>query len=351
MSFAAGFLGRLVPSLAAFAVSVSAVALATPGCSSKETTTGCDSAKCAAGNKCLPLAGETKCRKTCASNTDPQTSCPTGYTCVFHADSEAFCEQNVNWVAPAKGQWGTPCNPKGGLDANPDCDGANGFYCFGTSPNDGEAYCTRYDCTADLECAPGFFCGHVNVAPNVKTAKRTFGETVPVCQRRTYCAPCQADFDCPSVAGNPQRCVADADGNGFCTGECDQGKACNVDAKCIDPGIGVKVCYPRANKCVGAGELCSPCRSDKDCPDGTCVTGSYTTEKSCTVKSPSPCALDADNGKACPAPLGPANRKVRCLGQQVSQGETIYPDIPKDQCHGMYALGEGGDVGCWTPDR
>lgn len=347
----AGLLGRVLPSLLVAVVSLGAVVLGAPGCSSNEEKKGCDSSKCAAGNKCLPLNGETKCRKTCASNSDPATSCPDGYTCVAHADSESFCEQNANWPVAAKGQWGTSCLPSGGLENNPACQAAEGFYCFGTGPNDGEAYCTRYDCATDRDCAPGYFCGAVNVAPNVKTSKRTFGETVNVCQRRAYCAPCQADFDCPSVAGSPQRCVPDDDGVGFCTAECDQARACQVDAKCVDPGIGAKVCYPRAGRCKGNGELCSPCRSDADCPEGACVTGGYTNEKSCTVKSPSPCALDQNNGKACPAPIGPADRAVRCLGSQVSNGETIYPEVPKDQCHGYYKLGEGGDIGCWTPNR
>jgi hypothetical protein len=351
MSSTAGFLGRFLPSFFAVVVTASAVVLGAPGCSSDDPKKGCDSSKCAAGNKCLALGSETKCRKTCASNTDPQASCPAGYTCVAHPASEPFCEQNVSWPAPAKGQWGTPCLPTNGFENNKDCQSAEGFFCFGTGPNDAEAYCTRYDCTTDRECAPGFFCGDVNVAPNVKTAKRTFGETVKVCQRRAYCAPCEADFDCPSVGGNPQRCVPDDDGVGFCTAECDQGRACNVDAKCVDPGIGLKVCYPRAGRCKGAGELCAPCRSDKDCPDGACVTGNYSGEKSCTVKSPSPCKLDESNGKACPAPIGPAGRAVRCLGNQQSNGSAIYPEIPKDQCHGYYKLGEGGDVGCFTPNR
>ncbi len=351
MSSSSGGFPRVAAHIVALAFSAAAVVVAAPGCSSDPKPAACDSSKCAAGNKCLALNGETKCRKTCASNADPATSCPTGYTCVAHPESEPFCEQQVNAPAPGPKQWGTPCNPAFGLENNKDCDVDNGFFCFGQSPDDASAYCTRYECTKDLDCAPGFFCGDVNVAPNVKTAKRTFHETVKVCQRRAYCAPCVADFDCPTIAGSPQRCITDDDGNGFCTNECDQSRACNVDAKCVDLG-GVKLCYPRAGRCKGQGELCSPCRSDADCPQGTCVTGSYTTEKFCTVKSPSPCTNDENNGKACPAPIGPPKRAVRCLGNQDDgRGGVIFPDIPKDECHGMYPLGESGDVGCWTPDR
>lgn len=345
---------RLVTPALVLAVALGGTALLGQGCSSDPpAATGCDSARCAAGNRCLPLNGETKCRKTCASNTDPATSCPAGYTCVAHPDSEPFCEQQDPATVPPPGpkQWGTLCGTPGGVEANPACDSAQGFFCFAQSPQDADAYCTKYDCTKDLDCAPGFFCGDANVAPNAKTATRTFGQTVKVCQKRAYCAPCQADFDCPSVAGSPQRCITDDDGVGFCTQECDQAGACGrPDARCSDVG-GIKVCYPRAGRCKGNGELCSPCRSDADCPQGTCVTGEKTNEKSCTVKSPAPCKLDDANGKACPAPAGPAGRVARCLGNQQTEQGLLYPEIPKDECHGYYQLGEGGDIGCWTPNR
>src|SRR5262245_16440177 len=82
-------------------------------CSSKEAA-GCDDAKCATGNKCLPLNGEIKCRKTCSSNADPASSCPFNYTCVDPQQDGVppFCVQDTS-VAPsggplkkADGQWG-----------------------------------------------------------------------------------------------------------------------------------------------------------------------------------------------------------------------------------------------------
>ena len=56
-------------------------------CKSEDTSTGCDDGACKPGNKCLPLNGEIKCRKTCASNDNPDTSCPAGYTCVQQDDT------------------------------------------------------------------------------------------------------------------------------------------------------------------------------------------------------------------------------------------------------------------------
>ena len=65
-----GFLGSV------FALTV--VLAASAACSSNGT---CSDGQCLAGNRCLALRGEVKCRKTCTSNSDPATSCPFGYTC------------------------------------------------------------------------------------------------------------------------------------------------------------------------------------------------------------------------------------------------------------------------------
>lgn len=326
-------------------------------CSSDpDTPATCDSAKCATGNTCLAFEGETKCRKTCSSNADPAASCPFGYTCTDTAVGDPpFCVQDtaLNFAGQplekkTSGQWGAKCQANLGME-NPGCDGDQGFYCFGASPTDGDAYCTRYDCETDRDCGAGFWCGKANATPNVGTAKRTtFGEVQNVCLRRTYCSTCKVDLDCPPILGKAQHCIEDASGARVCSPECDGNASCPTEARCADVGVGAKVCYPRATVCVGDGSLCSPCRVDTDCgEDGVCVKGQYTTEKTCAKKSTSSCGTaTARSQGSCPESLPDGSKAlVRCLG-------TVFDEVPKDYCHGIYTIGaEGGDIGCWTPKR
>lgn len=152
----------------------------------------------------------------------------------------------------------------------------------------------------------------------------------------------------PAARRNPQRCIADTSGAPFCAPECATSNNCNKEAKCVDPGIGTKVCYPRANVCVGDGSLCSPCRSDGDCgEDGICIKGQYTTERACAKKAPGDCK--AGEAKVpqggCAADIPSPAVKVRCLGG-------VFDEIPRNYCHGIYLIGDqGGDIGCWTPNR
>lgn len=328
-------------------------------CSSDEkpATPKCDSAKCAPGNTCIMFDGEEKCRKTCSSNADPAASCPFGYTCT---DPETgvppFCMQDTAVRDDGKplekkpsGQWGAKCQANLGIE-NPGCDTAQGFFCYGTAPTDGDAYCTRYDCEKDSDCGAGFWCGKINQTPNVQTAKRTtFGEVQNVCLRRTYCSTCKVDLDCPPIAGTAQHCLEDASGARFCAPECDDNQGCPTEAKCSSYGD-FKACNPRAGVCVGDGSLCSPCRVDTDCgDDGLCVKGRYTTEKACAKKSTSSCGTEdkpAQGSCAQDTEVGSKKVLVRCLG-------AVLEEAPKDYCHGLYLIGKegGGDVGCWTPNR
>ncbi|AKU97980.1 hypothetical protein AKJ09_04644 [Labilithrix luteola] len=352
-----------------------ALLVGAPACSSSDNNnpTGpapCDSSKCAAGNTCLTYGGETKCRKTCSSNSDASSSCPFNYTCVAGEDGgQAFCRKDTSTngagaaLTSGAGQWGTTCTPSGGIAENPDCDSAQGFVCNGASKTDGDAYCTKFDCTQDSDCAAGFYCGTINATPNVETDERTVGETVRACVRREYCAPCNTDLECSSG----QHCVADADGAGFCTPECSDNKNCNNEAVCADVGIGPKVCFPRAQRCVGDGSFCSPCRSDADCgADGACVKGQYTTERACAKKSQVACSIapvdstgkptaDAKAVSQCPtAPADMPNKiGVGCYGakKEKSSGLAIpygIAGIPADYCTGFYPFGQGSDIGCWS---
>lgn len=336
-----------------FALIVGGVAVLAACASDPAPATTCDSAKCAPGNTCLTLDGELKCRKTCSSNADPATSCPFGYTCTdTETGQPPFCIQNTAVGAdgqPLKkkpsGQWGSKCQADLGIE-NPGCDGEQGFYCYGESPTDADAYCTRYDCETDRDCGAGFWCAKVNRTPNAKTAKRKgFGDVQNVCLRRSYCSTCKVDLDCPPIRGKTQHCVQDADGASFCAPECDGSASCPLEARCADVGVGAKVCYPRAQRCVGDGSLCSPCRADSDCAEGSvCTKGQYTTEKACTKKVAS-CA-------ECPKTLESPARNIGCTREDGDE-------LPKNHCVGLYELGKPAgvgepqpyDIGCWTPNR
>jgi len=346
---------RLVAALAS-ATFVGGVMLVVGGCSATVenpgTTPGaCDSSKCAAGNTCIKIGEETKCRKTCESNSDAAKACPFGYTCTALAAQNAACTGAQCYCAEAtyagvttpaakitkkdKGQWAYACNPAGGITANPDCDFAQGFECLAKNPADGNAYCTRL-CAADKDCGPGLFCGDVNESPNAEAAKRTGDATIKLCQKRDYCAPCKASVDCPSG----QECALAGAPDAFCTTPCTRDTECAVDAYCTDVG-GKNLCYPSAGSCVGDGGFCSPCRSDADCKKGggVCASASaYTTEKFCTAPSASKCAATD-----CPAkPEGVA--AAGCSKEAID-------DIPAGSCVGLFKLGTNQLPGCYTRPR
>lgn len=348
-------LSRSPAAAVAVAVAVNAAAIGlfvglgfvAQGCSSTvtEPTTGCDSTKCAAGNTCIALNGETKCRKTCSSNTDATKACPFGFTCSAITAQEAPCtgaqcycaevDPSIKLTKKDKGQWGATCNPTGGIAENPDCDSAQGFQCFARYTVDGNAYCTR-TCTADATCGAGFFCGEVNDSPNAESQKRVGNGTIKICQKRDYCAPCKASVDCPSG----QLCAGAGSAGAFCTSQCQTDTNCSVDAFCSDYAGG-KYCFPNAATCVGDGKLCSPCRSDSDCKAGGGVCASaaaYTTERFCTVPSPSKCA-----STDCPA--RPEGVAASGCAKEASD------DIPAGSCIGLFTLAKNPVPGCYTRPR
>src|SRR5688572_26610898 len=165
----------------------------------------CVDSKCAAGNKCIAFEGANKCQRLCTSNADPASSCPFNYTCTqVDGIATPLCVQTTAKLADGKpivkkdsGQWGSLCKASGGVE-NPECDLDQGFFCYGLSPTDGDAYCTRYGCEQDRDCAAGYYCGRVNTTPNASKPRRTtVGEVEAVCLRRNYCTPCKVDLDCP----------------------------------------------------------------------------------------------------------------------------------------------------------
>jgi hypothetical protein len=110
------------------------------------------------------------------------------------------------------------------------------------------------------------------------------------------------------------------------------------------------LCVPRAGTCVGDGALCSPCRSDADCPAGVCARATSSTEHFCTVASSVPCTSGSSISSQCPA-TDEANVPVACTLS--AQG-----DLPASQCVGTVINGldpsTGGPAyvaGCYTPNR
>lgn len=294
----------------------------------------CDASQCAPKNECIDDGTETKCRLPCASHAD----CPFNYLCRA-GGVKPFCVKTTLDIAKKPGgQWGAPCQPSGG-EANPACDADTGFGCYATAPSDATAYCTRFECTTDLDCAGDFWCGTVNESPNATSTRRSKGTTRTVCLKRSYCSPCAADFDCPIIDGKQSRCIDDDGGAKFCAAACENNTNCPLDASCaVAADDGTKLCYPRAGTCKGDGSMCSPCRSDADCPDGLCLRGAYNTERFCSVTSPSGCADKTD----CPAFSAVSTTRIGC------QTTSDDPNIPKGQCIGVVPFGETGDIGCYT---
>ena len=368
----------------------SVLAAAAVACSSTPTTPApaaptCDETKCLPGNKCItgfdnvtdqvandPKKETLKCRLVCdppdPSKASAQDLCPANYHCVSggmvksDGSTASYCvPDRSSYPKPAsatKGQWGASCNPQQGFDTNPGCDTDNSFWCYANGPDDGDAFCTQFQCTDDLDCKGGYFCATVNQNPSATTAKRSYGPTTTVCLPRawnlkpnTRCGSCKTDVDCPLNQGVPQHCVG-ADANGgtekVCAVECINDKNCTLDAKCAAPAeapalaisTSTGVCLPRATTCKGDGNFCSPCSSDADCKNGFCITADYSTERFCTFKSTTPCT--STQGSAT-CPMKPNGGQTSCF--------TKPQDPLKDQCIGLTSLGGAGIPGCWTPVR
>jgi hypothetical protein len=317
-----------VSSVLAVAATLAAAVFAN-GCSAE--------AGCKPGNE--KIDGE--CRLLCTK----QAECPSDYSCTTGA-GKSFCTKNEAGVSTAKGEFGTACNATlKAIEGHPDC--AAGFQCFGTSPTDADAYCTKYLCVGDSDCPGGFYCATVNSAPNVATYLRSWrgkteGAITTVCKKRSdFCSPCESDVDCATrgYGGAPLRCVAGAGGTKFCTNECSSDASCDRDSACKD-AAGVKVCQPNAGACKGDGSLCSRCSSDAECKDGGfCLEQEYTKEKFCTAApTGGACATGA-----CGAPPAGAPWAIGCA--KATNGLT-----PTDQCLGLRPFdSEGNDyLGCWA---
>lgn len=368
----------------AAAVFVLALTALGVGCSSKASTTQlspdggtaspdggaiaavpCDQSKCTKGNQCIKGDdGVEKCRLVCTS----QDGCPDGYACAAK-DPLSYCVAEAFSPPVTKNAktWGASC-PPGKIDTDA-CDTAQAFYCYGHGKTDANGFCTRYDCVTDSDCPGGWFCVDQNVLPNVASdAVNADHATVRVCLPREYCAPCQNDVDCmKDRQGRTQHCVADADGGGLCVPECTHDTNCHWDAQCMNFGS-YSGCYPRAKRCKGDGTICSPCRSDKDCPNGSCAYAHHSEERFCTVKAKAACdsAKPYDNcDQNSPVPKDGAKYagKVVCNINKPAPNDknNLFGEGPDNECIGIVQFGTAPDennveqptpsVGCWTAER
>jgi hypothetical protein len=398
-SFLSRFLGVGLPAsiIAACSSSPGTVSDAGPPQEASHVDAGpppCDDSKCYSGNKCLPDAtGNVSCQLPCnlQYGQTPQAgqtalACPFNYTCTdFPAGTpsgsadRAYCTPNKNPFKAATGQFGTPCDPTGGIEKNPACDSADNFWCFATSPSDGNAFCTQMFfsssstpnppyCT-DADCPGGWWCATANLGPNAQSNTRTTGTVYSYCAPRNYCSSCQSDIDCDATNGIQEHCIADRLGTNYCAPVCTKDDNCNTDAQCItldqtklcaDGGGQACVCAARARECTGDGKLCSPCQSDADCKPGggLCLTADYSTEHFCGVPSGATnpvCSVNETSGALtadCPmTDEAPNSPNISCL--------TTYDAYdPPNQCVGLVTFGTDSDtgqpqyiIGCWTPNR
>ena len=315
-----------VSSVLAVAATLAAAVFAN-GCSAE--------AGCKPGNE--KIDGE--CRLLCTKQDD----CPNTFSCTG-GSSKSYCMPNPAGIGTGTGEYGSACNATLKLISDhPDC--APGFQCFGKSPTDADAYCTKYVCATDGDCPGGFYCATVNEAPNAATYERSVNKTTTVCAKRsTFCSPCSSDVDCATrgYSGPALRCVADGKGQKFCTTECATDANCALDASCTDVA-GTKFCTPTFGSCTGTGALCDRCESDANCKDDSiCYEQEYTKEKSCTAKP------DA-NGKCGENNAAPAGApwSVGC-----SSSSPLKPMTPSETCSrvclGLRKFDEIWYLGCYA---
>jgi len=377
-------------------------------CSSKSSNAPkCDPAQCGPGNDCIDDGSGSgpSCHLVCT-----EQSCPVGYYC-NDGRPKSWCVENTLQFTPADGgvgDWGSPCSPTKGEGHNPACDLNNAFGCYGISPTDANAFCTQFGCLGDSDCPGGWWCATVNDAPNVTTTNVTFGKTRAVCLPRAYCAPCQLDHDCaPTADGLAQYCIADNQGNGYCTPRCSTSANCNGDAACNPhwrvclPGNAAQPCardedcplsaQDFAQHCdfgaiaadAGSGPtmgVCAPeCGSDADCAgqDQHCQNSNtaYCTPRAGVCKGDgtlcSPCRSDADctgggfclleeysgerfcsqAAKGTCSASGACPSKTGAPGSQVACTTMASSFAPVNQCVGLVQLGGMPIPGCWTASR
>ncbi len=314
---------------------------------------------------------------TCTKNEDCDTdryACVNGncrYTnCRTHDDCAGIglCQETKDAAGNAvlacvpgttypAGQWGTHC--PGGPDGT-ECDSANKFTCLGNL-GDIDAYCTKTGCGADTDCATGYYCATVRTSrvPCQTACGITGNSSDPkcvaasdigqgkeyscgpvsmlrqICLKREYCNECQNDDDCRALPN--QICAKDKSGAKICTVQCDPNvmNACpwGNASECgvFDTDLNQPTCAHRFGSCKGTGKGCEPCVSDKDCPQGLCLSSSFSNEHYCVDLSVKcDCTgLTVDQGVTCVGggcPKSPGGPTLNCYGGDAvkAAGSALY---------------------------
>ncbi|HEY0839063.1 MAG TPA: hypothetical protein VGD74_02645 [Vulgatibacter sp.] len=139
-------------------------------------------------------------------------------------------------------------------------------------------------CQADgrleaLVCKPGLRCTSDAACPSGHRCDTGRGSCfIPV--QRGLCAPCTNDAQCPE-GGLCFR--ARGSGERFCTSPCVDGCPDGYQCRTLPGKERIRQCVPEAETCYAGRPLCSPCRGDAECADGTsrCIENLLTGERFC----------------------------------------------------------------------
>src|SRR5262249_49730766 len=149
--------------------------------------------------------------------------------------------------------------------------------------NDASAYCTA-GCSTDNDCPFFMYC----------TADY---DGVSKCLLRGPCAPCSYNDNCNADGSNKNGCIQATKGSGsYCSPTCNYNEDCPggvqagyygsanyLSCEVTNDATGGqgRYCVHRYGACVGAGQICDPCRSDGDCAASSskCIENTLTLER------------------------------------------------------------------------
>lgn len=305
---------RLLPLLAAFALTAPLAACGDAGADAaatdstqsgvtvaaggkKDAGTQADTAAAAdvvaqAGKTGDPCAGDVQCTSaacvggTCATACKSKADCGADQDCASDDGKRTFCHTRTY-----SEDIGSSCAISGKC--------AKGLACIGSKEAE-DSYCSA-PCASDLDCPAQFSCG-----------EGAGGKAV--CKRRVFCNVCQTDEQCG--AGN--QCVQQGNQR-FCASPCNAGSTeCPGYAECTDVGGGSFQCLHRAGTCIGGGDLCDPCLDSSHCAEtGMCLTFSSTREAFCST--------ECGAGGKCPSGYA-----CQAIGTATGPVKQCVPSDPKE---------------------
>lgn len=301
--------------------------------------------ECTSHDQCYsPLRGDAKFQGCLPQTGDSETGLNDGATVYVCTDVDkapaygklcAFGDEcDADYACPD----GTPCTAGQGSPDHCSAAECRPMTCRTTGEGDADAYCTTFDCTADADCAPGFYCEIVNLAQNICGTMK--GDQMPCidpadftkdkatyqegpftalrnqCVKRRPCAPCEFKADCS--LGGEMECVTIGDTK-HCAKTCATDDDCPNDFSCYS-----NFCVPRSGTCTPpttGDTFCYNCLNDLDCgpADGTSVclggdvelfiTPSAGMRACMDLSLPYTCTTDAD------CPTSPSGKHGECLDE------------------------------------